>query len=169
MTTQLNYAEQLLDEANKGRRYLSVVTGDWVSASIVDRYEADTPLNDMEAEAFEFVTANYEFVEAVIAFVEEARVAGHRRYAIKPVIDRARWERDMAVNRTDDRFEINDHVAPYLSRIVNECIGSGFFTTRSVEGEPGWNDRKIRREVVQREPGRRQNEVATSVREAIHG
>lgn len=159
----LNYSEQILEAAKMGRTWRSAINNDPVSASIVERYEAETPLNEMEAEAFTFVTANYDFVEAMIEFVEEARMAGHHRYAIQPVIDRARWERDMDVRRTDDRFEINDHVAPYLSRIVNECIGVGFFTTRGVEGEPGWTERRTKRTA----PGRDQIERAARIREAL--
>ncbi|WP_374632886.1 hypothetical protein [Ferrovibrio sp.] len=158
-----SYSEQILEAARAGRTWRSAINNEPVPASIVDRYEADKPLNELEAEAFEFVTANLEFVESMIQFVEEARRAGHRRYSIQPVIDRARWERDMKIRSTDSRFEINDHVAPYLSRIVNECIGAGFFTTRSVEGEPGWAERRSKRTA----PGRDQIERAARIREAL--
>lgn len=132
-----NYAARLLLAAHNKREFKSCLTGLSVPASICERFDRGTPLNDCEAQAFAFVNENLDFIASMLEYARDLRNAGHQRYGIQAVVERARWDKAVTT-RGDDEFKINDHVNPYLGRILNEIMEAPFFTARSVLGEPDY-------------------------------
>jgi hypothetical protein len=67
--------------------------------------------------------------------LEKAR-AGYKTFSARTIIERIRWETNVE-SSPENQFKINDHVAPYYSRLFMkdhpEC--KGFFVTRSLKAE----------------------------------
>lgn len=98
-------------------------------------------LNGFETRAMrafrKFDQENPEFYPLLVKFAREAKRAGKRVYSITPIIQRARWAYDIETTRTGDKaFKINDHVAPYYSRMMmmREPDLRTFFNTRDTNG-----------------------------------
>ena len=138
-----NRAERLLADARAGVQYSSFKYDDEgtprsysVTASVLGRLAADTPMNDEEGEAFEFINLNPAFIDDCTALISERRKRGARKWSCNALVHVARWSRECRITRVDDEFEINDHIAPTLGRIFNEAMGEPFFELRRATGEP---------------------------------
>jgi hypothetical protein len=84
-----------------------------------------------------FNEENPQVYEMIVQFTLEMWRAGRRRYSIRVVVERVRWETD--IKTTDASFKINNNFFPLYSRKVMRDYpelkeGDGFFELRALKG-----------------------------------
>lgn len=85
-----------------------------------------------------WIEANRHVYDLFKTFAAEVRDAGHTRYSARAILHRIRWHFDVITRPpAGDEFKINDHVTPYLARMLIEEDASfrDFFELRKVISE----------------------------------
>lgn len=92
-------------------------------------------MNDMEKRYFEWKTLNPNVYDLFRRFARE-RLLQQRRFGMKALVERVRWESPIPVVPSDG-FRLNDHYTAYLIRdLITEMPGlRALVELRKVRGE----------------------------------
>jgi hypothetical protein len=82
----------------------------------------------------EWVRQNDEMVTAMVAYAREAKAAGHQRYGVAALVERARWNLRVEKKNAAD-FKINNNVRSRLARFLMQAFPDlkGMFETRQLK------------------------------------
>ncbi len=134
------FSQKLIDNAIN-KRYYS--TGNsLVPGSIKERFNANTPLNDTEAEFFAAIGTKdgCKILDKIWQMTEQVMDANHDKYSMTVIFNVIRWETDILTDiNIDDgsgmSWQLNDHWSPYFSRWINEELEFPLYTCRGVKNE----------------------------------